>query len=60
MCKIYGWHCSGKGCKTQEDKTAFQNYLSALEKWSETKKVKYNKDKCKVLYLSKNQILKYT
>lgn len=43
------------------DKTTFQNYLSALEKWSEIKKVKYNKDKSKVLYLKRrNQILKYT
>jgi len=42
------------------DKTAFENYLSALEKWSEIKKVKYNKDKSEVLHLKRrNKIVKY-
>lgn len=50
-----------EGLQAFGGKTAFQSYLSALETWSEIKKVKYNKDKSKVLYLKKgNQILKYT
>uniref|UniRef100_K7EWP9 Reverse transcriptase domain-containing protein n=1 Tax=Pelodiscus sinensis TaxID=13735 RepID=K7EWP9_PELSI len=45
---------------TLEDRVIIQNDLEKSEKWSEVNRMKFNKDKCKVLHLGRNnQFHKY-
>lgn len=50
----------GGTASTLEDNIRIQNCLNKLENWSEVSMMKFNKDKCKVLYLErKNQMHEY-
>uniref|UniRef100_A0A803TK60 Reverse transcriptase domain-containing protein n=1 Tax=Anolis carolinensis TaxID=28377 RepID=A0A803TK60_ANOCA len=38
---------------TPEDRSRIQNDLNRLERWVETNKMKFNRDKCKILHFSR-------
>uniref|UniRef100_A0A803SME4 Reverse transcriptase domain-containing protein n=1 Tax=Anolis carolinensis TaxID=28377 RepID=A0A803SME4_ANOCA len=45
---------------TPEDRSRIQNNLNRLEKWAKTNKMKFNRDKCKILHLGrKNEMQRY-
>uniref|UniRef100_A0A803TJV1 Reverse transcriptase domain-containing protein n=1 Tax=Anolis carolinensis TaxID=28377 RepID=A0A803TJV1_ANOCA len=45
---------------TPEDRSRIQNDLNRLERWAETNKMKFNRNKCKILHFSrKNGMQKY-
>uniref|UniRef100_A0A803TBS9 Reverse transcriptase domain-containing protein n=1 Tax=Anolis carolinensis TaxID=28377 RepID=A0A803TBS9_ANOCA len=46
--------------KTPEDRNRIQNDLNRLERWAETNKMKFNRDKCKILHFGrKNGMQRY-
>uniref|UniRef100_A0A803THV8 Reverse transcriptase domain-containing protein n=1 Tax=Anolis carolinensis TaxID=28377 RepID=A0A803THV8_ANOCA len=45
---------------TPEDRSRIQNDLNRLERWAETNKMKFNRDKCKILHFGrKNEMQRY-
>uniref|UniRef100_A0A803T8E9 Reverse transcriptase domain-containing protein n=1 Tax=Anolis carolinensis TaxID=28377 RepID=A0A803T8E9_ANOCA len=45
---------------TPEERSRIQNNLDRLERWAETNKMKFNRDKCKILHLGrKNEMQRY-
>uniref|UniRef100_A0A803TGU2 Reverse transcriptase domain-containing protein n=1 Tax=Anolis carolinensis TaxID=28377 RepID=A0A803TGU2_ANOCA len=45
---------------TSEDRSRIQNNLNILERWTEIKKMKFNRDKCKILHFcSRNEMQRY-
>uniref|UniRef100_A0A803TGS1 Reverse transcriptase domain-containing protein n=1 Tax=Anolis carolinensis TaxID=28377 RepID=A0A803TGS1_ANOCA len=45
---------------TPEDRSRIQNNLDRLERWAETNKMKFNRDKCKILHFGrKNGMQRY-
>uniref|UniRef100_A0A803SSX5 Reverse transcriptase domain-containing protein n=1 Tax=Anolis carolinensis TaxID=28377 RepID=A0A803SSX5_ANOCA len=45
---------------TPEDRSRIQNELNKLERWGESNKMKFNRDKCKILHLGrKNEMQRY-
>lgn len=50
----------GRVASTSEDKIRIQNSLDKLEHWSDTNRMKFNKDKCSTLHLGrKNKMYNY-
>uniref|UniRef100_A0A803THI8 Reverse transcriptase domain-containing protein n=1 Tax=Anolis carolinensis TaxID=28377 RepID=A0A803THI8_ANOCA len=50
----------GGRANTPEDRSRIQNDLNRLERWAETNKMKFNRDKCKILHFSrKNRNQRY-
>uniref|UniRef100_A0A803T2T7 Reverse transcriptase domain-containing protein n=1 Tax=Anolis carolinensis TaxID=28377 RepID=A0A803T2T7_ANOCA len=50
----------GGTANTPEDRSRIQNDLDRLERWAETNKMKFNRDKCKILHFGrKNGMQRY-
>uniref|UniRef100_A0A803SNX3 Reverse transcriptase domain-containing protein n=1 Tax=Anolis carolinensis TaxID=28377 RepID=A0A803SNX3_ANOCA len=45
---------------TPEDRSRIQNDLDRLERWAETNKMKFNRDKCKILHFGRKNEIKDT
>uniref|UniRef100_A0A803TM50 Reverse transcriptase domain-containing protein n=1 Tax=Anolis carolinensis TaxID=28377 RepID=A0A803TM50_ANOCA len=45
---------------TPEDRSRIQNDLDRLERWAETNKMKFNRDKCKILHFGRKMEIKDT